>query len=135
MLTVTDGNRLNYHAISVKPESKIDEIRVSEKLDAERVCWELWEVQFVIGRKNWLFSQTATGANASAVLYSIIETAKANDLNVFEYVMTCLDELSKSDADIEQLPPWKLTKCWVGLADAYELITMASTNWSGSRHH
>ena len=60
---------------------------------------------FVIGRKNWLFSQTATGANASAVLYSIIETAKANDLNVFEYVMSCLDELSKPDNDIEQLLP------------------------------
>ncbi|MGJ8648710.1 MAG: IS66 family transposase, partial [Marinomonas colpomeniae] len=33
---------------------------------------------FVIGRKNWLFSKTANGANASAILYSIIETAKAN---------------------------------------------------------
>ena len=58
---------------------------------------------FVIGRKNWLFSQTAKGANASAVLYSIIETAKANDLNVFEYVMTGLDKLSKADVDIEQI--------------------------------
>ena len=65
---------------------------------------------FVIGRKNWLFSQTATGANASAMLYSIIETAKANDLNVFEYVMTCLDELSKPDVDIEQLLPWQFAK-------------------------
>ena len=65
---------------------------------------------FVIGRKNWLFSQTATGANASAVLYSIIETAKANDLNVFEYVMTCLDELSKPDSNIEQLLPWQYAK-------------------------
>ena len=64
---------------------------------------------FVIGRKNWLFSQTATGANASAVLYSIIETAKANDLNVFEYVMTCLDELSKPEPIIEQLLPWQFT--------------------------
>ena len=58
---------------------------------------------FLIGRKNWLFSQTSTGANASAVLYSIIETAKANDLNVFEYVMTGLDKLSKADVDIEQI--------------------------------
>ncbi|GEA04020.1 hypothetical protein KUL17_29170 [Alteromonas sp. KUL17] len=65
---------------------------------------------FVIGRKNWLFSQTATGANASAVLYSIIETTKANDLNVFEYVMTCLDELSRPNADIEQLLPWQFAK-------------------------
>ncbi|AGP95074.1 transposase [Alteromonas mediterranea U8] len=58
---------------------------------------------FVIGRKNWLFSQTATGANASAILYSITETAKANDLNVFEYVMDCLEQLSRPDTDIEQL--------------------------------
>ncbi|AGP90745.1 IS66 family transposase [Alteromonas mediterranea] len=65
---------------------------------------------FVIGRKNWLFSQTATGANASAVLYSIIETAKANDLNVFEYMMICLDELSRPNADIEQLLPWQFAK-------------------------
>ena len=62
---------------------------------------------FVIGRKNWLFSQTATGANASAILYSIIETAKANDLNVFEYVMDCLEQLSKPEADIERLLPWQ----------------------------
>ena len=65
---------------------------------------------FVIGRKNWLFSQTATGANASAILYSIIETAKANDLNMFEYVMSCLDELSRPNADIEQLLPWHFAK-------------------------
>ena len=57
-----------------------------------------------------MFSQTATGANASAVLYSIIETAKANDLNVFEYVMTCLEELSKPNVDIEQLLPWQFTE-------------------------
>ena len=65
---------------------------------------------FVIGRENWLFSQTATGENASAVLYSIVETAKANDLNAFEYVMTCLDELSQPDVDIEQLLPSQFAK-------------------------
>ena len=65
---------------------------------------------FVIGRKNWLFSQTATGANASANLYSIIETAKANDLNVFEYVMDSLEQLSKPEADIEQLLLWQFAK-------------------------
>jgi hypothetical protein len=41
----------------------------------------------VIGRKNWLFSQTGNGANASAVLYSIIETAKANGLIPFDYLV------------------------------------------------
>jgi len=65
---------------------------------------------FVIGRKNWLFSQTATGANASAALYSIIETAKANRLIPFDYVMTCLDELCKPAPDIENLLPWNIKK-------------------------
>lgn len=56
---------------------------------------------FVIGRKDWLFSQTANGANASAALYSIIETAKANGLNPFDYVMACLDELCQPKPDID----------------------------------
>lgn len=41
---------------------------------------------FVIGRKNWLFSKTPEGAKASALLYSLIETAKANDLDTFKYL-------------------------------------------------
>ncbi len=65
---------------------------------------------FVIGRKNWLFSQTATGANASAILYSIIETAKANNLNVFDYVMGSLELLSQPEADGELLLPWQFAK-------------------------
>ena len=65
---------------------------------------------FVIGRKNWLFSQTTTGANASAILYSIIETAKANNLNVFEYVMKSLELLSQPEADVDPLLPWQVAK-------------------------
>jgi len=61
---------------------------------------------FVIGRKNWLFSQTATGANASAILYSIIETAKANGLAPYDYITACLDELCQSTPDIDSLLPW-----------------------------
>jgi len=41
---------------------------------------------FVLGRKNWLFSDTVNGANASAMLYSIIETAKENGLHPFDYL-------------------------------------------------
>lgn len=63
---------------------------------------------FVIGRKNWLFSHTANGANASAALYSIIETAKANGLIPFDYVMACLDELCQPEPDIESLLPWNI---------------------------
>ena len=63
---------------------------------------------FVIGRKNWLFSNTANGANASAILYSIIETAKANGLTPFDYIVHCLEHLAASPKDIEPLLPWKV---------------------------
>lgn len=49
---------------------------------------------FVIGRKNWLFSNNAKGAKASALIYSIIETAKANNLVVEKYLIYLFDALS-----------------------------------------
>ncbi|PCI53441.1 MAG: IS66 family transposase [Gammaproteobacteria bacterium] len=63
---------------------------------------------FVIGRKNWLFSNTARGARASAVLYSVIETAKANGLLVDNYLQTCLDELAKKPESLTHLLPWNV---------------------------
>ena len=50
---------------------------------------------FVIGRKNWMFANTANGAKASETLYSLIETAKANGLVPFDYIKFVLDELPK----------------------------------------
>ena len=63
---------------------------------------------FVIGRKNWLFANTTSGAHASAVLYSIIETAKANDLIPFYYLMHLLTELPKPNVDMDTLMPWNV---------------------------
>ena len=63
---------------------------------------------FVIGRKNWLFCNTTNGANTSAMLYSIIETAKANGLIPFDYIAHCLEQLSQNDCDIEQQLPWNV---------------------------
>ena len=52
---------------------------------------------FVIGRKNWLFSNTPKGAKSSAIIYSIIETAKANSLVVEKYLIYLFDILSKTE--------------------------------------
>ncbi len=52
---------------------------------------------FVIGRKAWLFANTTSGANASAVLYSIVETAKINGLEPYDYLTTLLKELPFAD--------------------------------------
>ena len=45
---------------------------------------------FVMGRKNWLFSNTPAGAQSSAVIYSLIETAKENDLDPYRYLVWLL---------------------------------------------
>jgi transposase len=63
---------------------------------------------FVIGRKNWLFSNTPRGARASAILYSIIETAKTNGLLVDNYLQTCLDEMAKKPESLTHLLPWNV---------------------------
>ncbi|WP_308368608.1 MULTISPECIES: IS66 family transposase [unclassified Microbulbifer] len=63
---------------------------------------------FVIGRKNWLFSDTPKGAKASAGLYSLIETAKANGLEPYDYLRHVYAELPQAETveDIEALLPW-----------------------------
>ena len=64
---------------------------------------------FVIRRKNWRFSQTANGAHASAAPYSIIETANANVLIPFDYLIHVLEHISKPEIDIDSLLPWEAT--------------------------
>ena len=65
---------------------------------------------YVIGRKNWMFSQTERGAKASAILYSLVETAKANGVNVYDYIIFLFEELVKKPTDLEPLMPWNFAK-------------------------
>jgi len=68
---------------------------------------------FAIGRKNWLFANSQAGAKASANLYSLIETAKLNQLNPLEYFKTIFTQLPNAESvgDIEALLPWNIEKC------------------------
>ena len=63
---------------------------------------------FVVGRKNWLFSGTPEGAEASALLYSLIETAKANGLEPYGYLRHIFEKLplAKTLEEYEALLPW-----------------------------
>ena len=65
---------------------------------------------FVLGRKNWLFSDSVRGVKASANLYSLIETAKANGLEPYAYLRYVFTELPKADTveTIEALLPGNL---------------------------
>ena len=66
---------------------------------------------FCIGKKNWQMIDTIHGAKSSAIIYSIVETAKANNLKPFDYVQHLLEEIPKhmDDKDcsfLEDLLPW-----------------------------
>ncbi len=71
---------------------------------------------FVIGRKNWLFANTPRGARASAIMFSVIETAKENGLNPYEYLTYIFKNAPngdiRSNADhLERLLPWFVPDC------------------------
>ena len=62
---------------------------------------------FVIGRKAWLFSNTPSGANASSIMYSIVETAKENGLHPFHYIKYLLESLPGiATGNIDEYLPW-----------------------------
>lgn len=66
---------------------------------------------FVIGRKGWLFADTPQGAEASAIIYSLMETAKANHLRLDDYLLHLLSIMPEraeqcKDFEIDDLLPW-----------------------------
>ncbi len=65
---------------------------------------------FVIGRRNWLFADTVAGAQASANLYSLIETCKAHRIDPYGYLVALFQKLPAAQTadDVEALLPWHL---------------------------
>ena len=63
---------------------------------------------FVVGRKAWLFSDTPAGANASAIIYSLVETAKANGVEPYTWLRHVLEHLpaAKTADEMDKLLPW-----------------------------
>lgn len=66
---------------------------------------------FTVGRKNWLFADTPKGADASAMVYSLIETAKTNGINVYAYLQYLLINMADGDwhnepGVLDMLMPW-----------------------------
>ena len=62
----------------------------------------------VIGRKNWLFAVVPSGAEASALIYTMVEMAQANGVNVYQYLTYLLEKCptsQTSDEELEKLAP------------------------------
>ncbi|WP_175983309.1 IS66 family transposase [Caballeronia zhejiangensis] len=66
---------------------------------------------FCVGRRGWLFSDTVDGANASANLYALVETCKANSIDPYRYLTWLFQRLplAKTVDDYDALLPWKIT--------------------------
>ena len=68
---------------------------------------------FATARRAWLFADTPKGAKANAILYTLVETARANGLNVYEYLKYLLTELPNSQyleypEILDQYLPWSV---------------------------
>lgn len=62
-----------------------------------------------VGRRNWLFCDTVDGANASMMAYSLLETARANNLNpqkYLEYLLEARPDKNMFDEELENMAPW-----------------------------
>lgn len=67
---------------------------------------------FTLGRKNWLFSDTPKGAEASAIVYTMIEMAREHELNIYKYLNYLLEKLPSTkmtDTEFAKLAPWDQT--------------------------
>ena len=67
---------------------------------------------FTVGRRNWLFSDTPKGADASAMVYTMVEMAKAHNLNIYKYLNYLLEQLPRTamaDEELAKLVPWNDT--------------------------
>ena len=74
-----------------------------------------------VGRRNWLFCDTTAGADASRMVYSLLETARANGLNpqkYLEYLLEARPDKNMSDEKLENMAPWnpKVQECCINKA-------------------
>jgi transposase len=79
---------------------------------------------FVVGRKNWLFAGTPEGAAASAAIYSLIETAKANGLDTYKYLRFLFENLpfAGSEEEYRKLLPQQLNADKLNLPQSYSVV-------------
>lgn len=66
---------------------------------------------FAVHRKNWLFADSVAGAKANAIMYSFIESAKINNLNIYRYINYLLESLPQieninNEEDLKKYLPW-----------------------------
>lgn len=94
----------------LNPWDKLQGYLLDDRLEIDNNRTERAIKPFAIGRKNRLLSNTPRGARISAILYSLVETAKENGLKPFEYItylLECMPNLNLAAPGVlESLMPW-----------------------------
>ena len=98
------GKAIDY---SISQRMYLENIYLDGRLEISNNRAERSIKPFVQGRKQWLFSNTPTGAESSSIYFSLIETARENNLHPRNYLEFLLDKLpTATTADLESLLPW-----------------------------
>jgi len=98
------GEAINY---SLSQREYLENIYLDGRLEISNNRAERALRPFVQGRKQWLFSNTPNGAESSSIYYSLIETAKENNINPYQYIKFLLEQLpTAKSSDLETLMPW-----------------------------
>ena len=110
---VIDYYRESFQCLACRQEALQDFLKSGNAALSNNIC-ERAIRNFTIGCKNWLFSDSPKGAKASAAVYSIIETAKANGLNPFQYLRYLFEHLPNADIQrhpehLDDVLPWNET--------------------------
>ena len=98
-------------AYALNQRTQLENVLLDGRLELSNNRAERSVKPFAVGRKNWMFSNTERGADASAMFYSIIETAKENGLKPFEYLKFIFEtapnlDLTHNPDLVEKLLPW-----------------------------
>ena len=101
------GQALRY---ALSQRTRLERVLLDGRLELSNNRAERSIKPFVIGRKNWLFNNTPKGARASSIIYSLVETAKENNLNPYEYLVAILRIAPNIDtgACMDTLLPWRV---------------------------
>ena len=101
------GQALEY---ALNQKEKVMNFFLDGRLELNNNMAERAVKPFVIGRRNWMFSNTPSGAKASCIIYSIVETAKMNHLDPYEYLKYVMEKYPRDHAalpeEIEEFLPW-----------------------------
>lgn len=109
-----DSNLQKALTYSLNQRKKLETVLLDGRLELTNNIAERTVKPFVMSRKNFLFCDTSKGADASALCFSMIETAKRNGLDPFGYLLFLLHELPKlgdepAREQLERVFPWSDT--------------------------